>query len=246
MTSPFQDALREQLRAAAIRDLQRAPRRRWRRIGAAAVAVVAAVVGAVALLSPSPAGADVEVRIEDGFVEVRLTDLDATPREVEAAMRDRDLEVEVVRVPVGPSLVGRFLGVQVPDVPGRPVETFREEGVGFQGFRVPLGWPGELVVQLGSKAAPGEDYGVGSDAFADDEPLHCEGVQGSTLAAARGALGDLSVRVLPEGFIGGPFALDAPEATEYSSWFIVAARTFSADAVLVQLSEAPPPREEGC
>lgn len=161
-------------------------------------------------------------------------------------MRERDLEVEVVRVPVGPSLVGRFVGVDIPDVPGQPVETFREEGVGFQGFRVPEGWPGELVIQFGSKASPGEDYGVGSDAFAEDEPLHCEGVQGSTLAAARGALEGLSVRVLPEGFAGAPFALDAPEAAQYASWFVVAARTFSADAVLVQLSEAPPPPEEDC
>ena len=119
MTSPFQDALREQLRAAAIRELQRSTRRRRVRIGAAIAAVVAAAVGAVAVLSPSPAAAEVEVRIEDGFVEVRLTDLDATPREVEAAMRERDLEVAVVRVPVGPSLVGRFLrDVRHPGHPG--------------------------------------------------------------------------------------------------------------------------------
>ena len=52
-------------------------------------------------------------------------------------MRERDLEVAVVRVPVGPSLVGRFLRVDVPDIPGQRVETFRDDGVGFQGFRLP-------------------------------------------------------------------------------------------------------------
>jgi hypothetical protein len=161
-------------------------------------------------------------------------------------MQERDLEVEVVRVPVGPSLVGRFLRVDVPDVPGHPVETFREDGVGFQGFRVPQGWPGALVIRFGTEASPGEAYGVGSDAFDDGEPLDCTGVLGSTLDAAREALAGLSVRVLPDGFVGAPFPLEAPDAAAYSEWFVSAARAQSADAVLVQLSESPPRPEAGC
>ena len=41
----------------------------------------------------------------------------------------------------------------------------------------------------GRRRSPGEAYGVGSDAFAAGEPLDCKGVLGSTLDAARGPRG---------------------------------------------------------
>jgi hypothetical protein len=247
MTSPFQDALREQLRAAAHRDLSCRRGRRRLRIGAAVAAVAAAIAG-VAVLVPSPAAADVEVTIRDGVVEVRLTDLDATAAEVTEAMRDAGLEAETIGTPVGPSLVGRFVAVGFDQGGDAEVEDIRAEDGGLIGFRVPAGWEGRLRIQLGEAADPGEPYGAGSDAFAPGEPLGCKGVLGATLADASSTLDDLEVTFLPHGYVGDPIPLASPDAEPYARWHIVSGRARAADTVLLTVQADPlrHPEERGC
>jgi hypothetical protein len=245
MTSPFQDALREELLAAARRDLQRASRRRRGRIGAAVAAAVASVAGGIAILVPSPAAAEVEVRVDHGVVEVRLKDLDTSADEVRAALSAKGLRARVVGVPVGPSLVGRFVGVEITQDPDQPIERFADDGFGFDGFRVHEGWAGELVLDFGRAAGRGEPYGAGSDAFAAGEPLHCSGTYGASLADAEGRLRRLQVEVVPEGRIGGPLALDAPELAPDADWFVRGARALAADHVLLQIGPTPPDAPAG-
>jgi hypothetical protein len=246
MTSPFQDALREELLAAARRDLQRSPRRRGR-IAAAVAALAAAIAGSVAILLPSAASADVEVRVEDGVVEVRVRDLDTTATEVGDALAAKGLPARVVGVSVGPSLVGRFVGVTILADPAQPIEQLSDDGFGFDGFRVHQGWSGQLVVEFGRAARAGERYAVGSDAFADGEPLHCTGVLGATLAVAGATLDDLQVDAVPDGRIGGPLPVGSPDLAPDAGWFVHGARAVAADHVILEIGpDAPAPAEERC
>lgn len=238
MTSPFQDALREELLQAAHRSVRR---RRRGRISAGVAAITAAVGGSLALLWPSPAAADVEVTIRDGIVEVRIVDLITDPGEVREAMDEAGLDAEVVGAPTGPSAVGRFVGVGLLEGDGGQVDPLGSDAYSFDGFRLPEGWEGTLVISVGVPARPGQDYDFGSNALARGEPFACRPLVGRTVAEARAA-GDLegaAVRVGPTMVSMAPVPLDDPAARPYLDWYIAGADATSADSVQLTVQEAP-------
>lgn len=235
--SPFQSALREELRAAAIRDLRRRRTRRRSGFLASAVAALAAIFGAITVITVDPAAADVEVRIRDGLVEVRIVGEGTTPDEVREAMEDAGLRVVVDGPPVGPSLVGRFVLVQLDDPSAREVEYLDSDGYGFDGFVVPEGWSGRLLIRVGARADGDETYEVGSDAFAAGEPLDCAR-EGTMLRDLRTALDELNVTVRAPGLAPIPLTDQAPG--QFADWYVVSASALSAADVLLLVQEEQP------
>lgn len=243
MTTSFPTSIREQLLAVAHAERRR---RRRTRVAAALAGVVAAISGGFVALGSSPAAADVEVTVREGIVTVRLTDLDANPREIGRALRAHHIEAEVREVPTGPSQVGRFLSVGVDPGASRIVN---ETGGGRESssFTIAEGWDGELTIAIGRRAAPGERYGAGTSAFAEHEPLHCAGVQGRRLAEVEARLrGDgRSVEVVVDA--DGPRRLPLAEAVQDEPDLVVtAASMFSANEVLATVAAVPPFAEPGC
>jgi hypothetical protein len=147
------------------------------------LALMAAIVGGLLLRSPAPAAADVEITHDNGRVVVRLTDLEATPAEIEAAASTEGLDIHVEQVPSGPSHVGRFVGEEVTSGGFTDVEHLDMEGVTFVAFSLPEDWAGKLTLLLGRPARAGEGYVAFTDAYAVGEPLACSQTLGGPLSA---------------------------------------------------------------
>lgn len=180
MTGPDPDlaALRAGLVAAAGR--LAAQRRRRRRARGMVVGVLAALVGTLAIGAPTttPAAADVVVRVDDHEVFVLLVDLEHDPARIEAAIRGAGLDATVDGLPVGPSLVGRFLGRSTLHSRTPALRTVDGDERSFAGFALPVGWPGSLRLQVGVPAAGDEPYARFSDALAPGEALACRPLVG--------------------------------------------------------------------
>jgi hypothetical protein len=244
MTSPFKDALRDELRAAAYRDLARVRRRRLgSRIGGAIAAVTAAVAGALTLW-PTTAAADIEITIRNGTVEVRIVDLKTDPREVERAMNRVGLEAQVVGLSTGPSAVGRFVQVGLADGDTEQITKSGDDGHSFDGFTVPERYDGQLVIAVGVASKAGRPYDVGTDASAKGEPLACKPVIGRPVRAISTRPG-VEVLVSPQGVPTAPIPLSA--ADPYRAWYVTEALATAEDSVLlVAVSDPVPPEDPPC
>jgi hypothetical protein len=238
--TPFAARLRAELLAAAERGL--AARRHRRRVAAGGMA--AAVLGgaAAALLvllpHPTPAAADVVVRISGGTVTVTLVDLEHRPERIEAAVRAAGLAVEVRAVPVGPSNVGRFVGQESSGPLPPELEPIDATAEGFRGFALPAGWPGELHLLVGTPARAGEGYAVFSDATQPGEPLACQAVAGRSLGSALPPLraSGLALRGLAvEGTTTRRLAQDELEARRWARWVVEGVDATSARELVVRL-----------
>jgi hypothetical protein len=262
VTGPFHEALRAELLAAARRDLEavdgsteperrhrrRRDRRSGRRSGRRPVVVglaagLAAAIGVGALvLGQSTASADVEVRVRDSSVVVRVRGHDATAGEIEAAMVDAGLDVEVVGVPVGPSLVGELLNVALDQGGAADVVEEGADGYSFVGFSIPVGWPGTLRVNVGAAAPPGSPYAVSSDAFAEGEPLHCVAGRGRRLRDLAPELRSRPVEVAVHSIQGGPIdPLTAALAGPLADAVVTRADATSPTGVLLTVDPAATP-----
>ena len=245
MTTPFAQALREQLMQAAVREQRR---RRRTKIGAAVSAALAAIVSSVVLLAPNPAGADVEVTVENGIVEVRLTDLHSSPQDVIDALREKGLTATVDALPTGPSGVGRFVRVHVIGDVQVTVTPSGRNGNAFTSFTIPEDWEGRLVISLGRAAEPGEAYEAFTDAFAEGEPLHCRGVFGRRIADVVDELEDLTVgiAVYRDGVFVGQVPLDEALRRGDGGLVIIGGGALAADHVVLDAEATEPRAEPGC
>jgi hypothetical protein len=244
-TSPFQQALRDEL----IRLPLKAPRRRWLMVVTAVGSAVAALVGLLAFANVSPAAADVHVQLKGGRVEVLLTDLDSTPGDVVRAFHAAGLRVRVESQPAGPSNVGRFVQALVDGPDPEPIQRVEEGVNSFMGFSLPVGWKGTLVIALGREAHRGETYAIPSDAFAPREPLHCTAVLGAPLSAHTKQLRNLSIRVQPidDGLLAPPQQLTAAVLAQYGQWYVIRGLAASPRAVLLEVARSPDPKVDlGC
>jgi hypothetical protein len=208
MSPDFVSELRAELVGAAHRLHHRRIRRRRIARRAAIAAAVVAVVGlgaglAATTYDSAPAAAGVQVVTVDGRLVLTVEGVAVAPNAVESALHDHDIDADVVAVPVGPSLVGRFL---VGSIEGDEHAVILDlHGGTFTGFSIPLDYGGHLVLDLGRPARPGEMYHRGSDAFADGEPLACSDLLGQPLTAvARYVAAHPDLRIRVEGSDGGP------------------------------------------
>ena len=238
MTSPFQDALREELRTAAHRSLRR---RRWRWVSAI-VAALGAAAGSLVVFWPNPVVADVDVEIRDGWVYVESFEDLTDPEEVRRVLAEAGIDAEVQALPVGPSVVGKFtgfgfLGGEQDDIVADQV------GAPVKGFRFREGYTGKLVIGVGVPAEPGQGYEYQSDALAPDEPFECRDIVGMTVAdaATAGELTGATVRLVTEGFAKGPIQLDSPAAQPYLGWYITRALAGSPSDVDLWVRAEPVP-----
>ena len=179
---PFLEDLGDALEHAAEQQITLAarPQRRSRWVPAvvtAALLLTAGTVLAVLLPTPPPAAAGVEIQQVGEDLVVRIVDLEAQPDQIRRAIAEAGLDVEVIPVPVSPSLVGLFVSSFVSQ-PGPDFEPIDVEGQTFRGFRVPADYPGRIELHIGRTARTGEDYQAGGFAYATGEPLACTGLFG--------------------------------------------------------------------
>jgi hypothetical protein len=227
----FLDDLEAQLVMASRRRHElRSPRSRRRPTGllVAAAACVAALVVGIALVDDDPAAAAVDVTIDDTAITLRLRGDDVDPDAVIEAAAEADLDVEVIELPVGTSHVGQFVSISNSELPPE-MRLLDEDGQGFSGFKLPLGWPGQVRLALGREAMPGERYAAATDATAAGEPLECEPIVGAELSTS---VADLRAR----GFTVRAFAMPTPgdvtdQLEQYGDWLVVQAQAVAADEI---------------
>lgn len=239
MSSAFEAALGDQLRAAA-RKRPRSPRTRVAGVVAAAAVVVTA--GLAMVLSPDPALAAVQVTRASGRIEVMLVDLESNPGTVEAELRAEGLDIDVVAVPTGPSERGRFTDIVASDPDVLDIHDESNPGRSFVGFSVPEGWKGSLDLRLGRRAEPGEGYEAFTDAFAPLEPLACSGLFAQPLDSVAEASGRLEVLVQPidDGVLLDLLPLRAALAAGHGRWLVAAGTAHSATSVVIDVTPGAP------
>jgi hypothetical protein len=191
----LEDAVaREQAARAAARP---ARRRRARRLaaGLAVAAALAVVLGVgprggddtpVQVAGPlrvDPASAEVTVREADGEYVIRVGNVLADPEAVRQALRGHGLDVQIRFLPSSPSLVGTLVASW--DTQGHRERVRWEYGEGddvhadFLALRVPLDYRGQIGLDFGRRARPGEQYASSAiSAELPGEVLHCAGVEG--------------------------------------------------------------------
>lgn len=148
---------------------------------ALAAAIILIVVAAtIGFGNDQPASASVQVLVRDGYITVRLTDVESRPDEIERVASEAGLDIDVVTEPVGPSNVGKFVRrTATPMPPDARVET--GDGSSFEAFRLPVDWDGSMTISLGRRAAQGEQWAVVSNALEPDEPAACLDLLGRPL-----------------------------------------------------------------
>jgi hypothetical protein len=210
----FFDTLEAQLGDGLDRVVQQRAtrRRRLERAAGAAVVVVAVLVAGLVLTRDDRAGAGVVVEQRGGLVYVRLVDLEHDAGAIERAADDAGIDVEVEEVPVGPSLVGRFLNAFRDDPVGELRELDRD-GPAFSGFAIPAGFDGTLILRVGRPAHGREAYIQATNAVSEGEPLACSGIIGASPARAAELLDarDLDARWFEQAE-RGQLAVDAVTA----------------------------------
>lgn len=186
MSEPFDARLRGELVAAADRRHgQRVRRRRVAMLSIVVLVIGAAVFAANGFVRSDEASAGVDIKVENGQLTVRLTDLESRPDAIRQALDKAGLPVSITSAPVGPSDVGRFVSEEAggPSLPPE-LHVLDAHNSTFAGFVIPVSWPTPLTLVVGRPANAGEHYITGSNAFAEGEPLACSGVFGQSLASA--------------------------------------------------------------
>ena len=236
-TQGFFDSLEQQLGDRLERTTaRRATRRRVvQRAGGVGVGALALVIAALVVTGDEPAAAGVDVETRDGLVYVRLTDVEHRADVIEDAAAAAGLDVTVEEVPVGPSLVGRFITEEREGVIGELRELDRD-GPSFSGFVLPANYDGTLVLRVG-RPADGEPYIQFSNALSEGEPLACSGLLGADPAHAREIVDahdvDATWVVVTDGGGQRPVAADELEALDDVE--VGQAVAVSADAVFISL-----------
>jgi hypothetical protein len=249
----FFDALGDELVAAAerrprptpaeVRRARFAPARARRLVllGVAA-ALVAVLAGTLALTRTSDrASAGVDVAVHDGRVNITLTDLEHDPRRIERAVRATGLDVRIVAVPTGPSLVGKFVGEVAGQAYPPELHERQADGSSFAGFSLPVGWPGHLVIYVGRPALAGEDYRAFPSAFDRGEPLACQHLIGLSATEAARELPNVEQTVLFDPLGKGdvnPDPIPAAEiaTSEFAGWKVIGGTSWSATRIVLDIT----------
>jgi hypothetical protein len=252
----LQDRLREDLVAAAVaRHRRRRVRIRGARIAAVVVGLATAAAVVLGAVTYAPERAEARVEVRGGWVVVTLVDGEHDPGTIEAALARAGVRARVLAVPVGPSLVGRFVGAAraaalpegIAGLHGRPGAT----RCAYAGLSLAPDRSGGLEVRVGRPAAGDEPYATFSDAFAPGEPLAGKALRGRSLEEVDRLLRDRGVQVEAE-VISGTTASVLPLATaargDHRRWTVVGADATSRRRVLLRTEPPghPPPAPRGC
>lgn len=194
------DALEEAVareQATRARAHRRRRRARWLAAGLAAAAGLAVVLGVgprggsegpgqvAGPLRVDPASAEVTVRATAGEYVIRVGNVLADPEAVREALRRHNLDVQITFSPASPSSVGK-LNVSF-DTHGYLKrnrvrwEYGRGDGVNgdFVAVRIPLDYRGQMGLDFGRRARPGEQYNSAAlSAQLPGEVLHCAEAEG--------------------------------------------------------------------
>ena len=82
----------------------------------------------------------------------------------------------------------RKLVAKMPAIYRSPTKKLNDDGMSFDGFVLPDGWPGHMDLRVGRPAERGEVYTGFTNAYATGEPLHCSGIFGLSAADAASRL----------------------------------------------------------
>ena len=236
------DRFLAELRTEVLDAAERAGRptapRRPARLGrlAAAAAVVVAVVAGIVMTRPDTAAAGVQITRSGDDLVVRLTDLETRPEEIEEAAAEAGLDLTIVDEPVGPSLVGRFIGSSGTDAPAVLEVVEGDPASGFTGFRIPATFDGSLTLRLGRTAEEGEEWAALSDATAKGEVLECQQLVGATLAEVVAAAADKGAHVRAMLLDAGQW-LEGEALAEHADAVAVRVSSPAADTVWVDVTE---------
>jgi hypothetical protein len=195
------DALEEAVAREQAARAHAAPARgRWRRArwlaaGLAVAAGVAVVLGVgppggsdgpgrvAGPLRVDPASAEVTVQATAGEYVIRVGNVLADPGAVREALRRHGLDVQIRFLPSSPSLVGTLVASWGTEGSRDRVRWEYGEGDGvhadFLAVRVPLDFRGQIGLDFGRRARPGEQYlSAAISAEHPGEVLHCAAVEG--------------------------------------------------------------------
>lgn len=233
----YSDQLRDELVRAAVR--QRRVRRRNRTIGMAA-ALVLLVAGAGAVVAGAVIGSD------DHAAEATTVDVSRTPTgthvtiidpsrpdDVVADLRSAGVGVDRIERATGPSKVGMVVSLVVVD---------GDNQLDGKALEVELDSVARVQVGVGVAADEGADYDIGTDAFAEGEPLWCRSWPGQPTDQLADVIASrvLAVKVVDRR--DGP--LDALPRNKV----VVSATALASDRVLITVDQgesAPAPAECG-
>jgi hypothetical protein len=189
----FFDSLERQLGDGLERSVarRRSRRRIARRAGGFAVGAVAIIATMFFATDDDVADADVSVQTRGGLVYLRLVDTEFDADEIQAAASEAGIDVVVEQVPVGPSLVGRFVsyGSSGEGELGE-LKELDLDGPAFSGFVIPAGYEGTIYLSVGRPAEDSELYMASSNAVSDGEPLACSGALDATPSGAAAIAAD--------------------------------------------------------
>jgi hypothetical protein len=255
VADPYKAALRDALVRAVPRQVARTRKRAARRRVVIAFVVVLATIGSILTIALPDRRADARVDVEqrDGFVFVRLNDLESRPDEIVAALRSTGIAATVELQPVGPSNVGRFVSAVVSETSEFTVTDGRDDS--FRSFSINEDFRGQVTLGLGRLAAVGERWQSPGNALAIDEPLACLEVVGLTAVDAARVLAGQPVSVSWLAVSNGVLPPGAETAEPHSGWFVIDVLSTAPDAVLVRLTETgawpyllerPPPIDPRC
>jgi hypothetical protein len=178
-----------------------------RAVGVAAAVAAAACLAAVAIVvslasSQAPAAYALSFSQKDGYVEVRVLNPYASVAEIRRELAENHIHVRLRLLPVPAGSVGQIIEFESAGRNGGGVQPLQEghcvNGPCTVGLKVARGFKGTGVVYIGRPARGGETYAstpIGG-AFAPGEPLHCSGLQGSSVARVMPALDRLRLKVI--------------------------------------------------
>ena len=166
--------------------------RLWPRLalgfGVAAGLAVLTLVAAGVLRQPATAAAGVHFSRSHRFIVARITDPAASAAALRQAFAEHGLDIHLSLVPVSPSLVGTivYVGENGGGIQALQGGTCVTGGGGCPvGLRIPRDYAGQAYITLGRAAQGHESYASTASVFGPGEPLHCSGLIGRRVSAAR-------------------------------------------------------------
>lgn len=235
----------------------RSPARDRRWLSAAAVLLVAALLGGVYLAGARPQPSAVQVERQGADWVFRWDEPGPDAEEVERAAQEVGLSLQVEEQPAAPYSVGRVHGWSSdgPVVVNLPLEATDDRAAGW-GFRLPAGHPGNLTVTIGRPPRDGEPWAISQDATAPGGLLECQPLLGQPLGRTLEALEGTGVRI--DGFAGMQDS-GAPERDltlddlyPYAGTEVVTINQTGPDALWITVTSGPisddfrPPPVVGC